>query len=78
VVAQTILIGQLTTEGDMMLISVKCRGKGYLILTDRSRDKWKETDAEEITVSHAGYLNWLRDEETGAENVVASDLGNLT
>lgn len=78
VVAQTILIGQLTTEGDMILISVKCWGKGYLILTDQSRDKWKETDTEDITVSHAGYLNWLRDEETGAENVVASDLGNLT
>lgn len=76
--SMTIRIGQFTEEGDMILRSVTAWGKGYLILTDQSRDQWKSSDTEDFTVTYARYLNWLTEEESGMEKVVASDRESLT
>lgn len=84
VIAKTLRLGRFTDEGDLIVLSVTAWGSGYLILTDQSRDRWKGKDAEDVTVTHARYINWLTEKgaKTGegkpTELVVASDRPGLT
>ena len=76
ITAMTIRLGSRAEDGSLTVCSVTALGDGYLVLTDRSRDKGLEEGADPVTEEYYGFLNWFSEED--GEYVIASDDPSVT
>ncbi len=76
ITAMTIRLGSRAEDGSLTVCSVTALGDGYLVLTDRSREKGLEESADSVTEEYYGFLNWFSEED--GEYVIASDDPSVT
>ena len=76
ITAMTIRLGSRAEDGSLTVCSVTALGDGYLVLTDRSREKGLEEGADPVTEEYYGFLNWFSEED--GEYVIASDDPSVT